>query len=290
MQFDLLSVLREIRRQFRLFAAVVAAAVIIAIVMALTTRPVYRAEAVVAPVAEDALSNSSSGGLGSSLGGLAALAGGLIGGSGHWKDAVAVLHSRHLVEQLVSRENLIPVLFPPTHSSMPWASSKPARPHTMGDAVLAMKDRILQIREDLKTGLVTVRVEWFDPKMSADWANELVALADDEMRAAAVTDAQSSLVALQHEFEKTDAVELHATIAHLIEAELRAKVVAGVRAQYAYRVIDRAVPSDPDKRVRPARTLMVMIGGLCGVLLGALIVMLRAALQRARLTPRESER
>lgn len=274
MLLDLKSVMAEIRRQRALFCWIVAAAWLISVADALLTRPVYRAEAVVAPVAEDALSSASSG-IGSQLGGLAALAGGLLGGSGHWKDAVAVLHSRHLIESLVVRDNLMPVLFPPQRSWLPWGSGT-ARSPTMGDAVLAFQRHILQIREDLKTGLVTVRVEWFDPAVAADWANQLVALADAELRASAVTDAQSSLEALQEEFRKAEDVELRSTIAHLIEAQLRTKVVTGARSQYAYRVIDRAVPADPDKRVRPMRTLMVLFGTLAGALLGALVVVVRA--------------
>jgi uncharacterized protein involved in exopolysaccharide biosynthesis len=272
---DLKNVLAEIRRQRVLFCWIVAAAWAISVADALLTRPVYRAEAVVAPVSEDALS-SASGGLGGQLGGLAALAGGLLGGSAHWKDAVAVLHSRHLIESLVTRENLLPVLFPPHRSWLPWGGGRDARPPTMGDAVLLFQRRILQIREDLKTGLVTVRVEWFDARVAADWANQLVALADAELRGTAVTDAQSSLNALQEEFRKSEDVELRSTIAHLIEAQLRTKVVAGVRSQYAYRLIDRAVPADPDKRVRPMRTLMVLLGTLAGALLGALAVVIRA--------------
>jgi uncharacterized protein involved in exopolysaccharide biosynthesis len=122
---------------------------------------------------------------------------------------------------------------------------------------------------------VTVRVEWFDPHVAANWANQLVALADAEQRTNAVTDAQSSLDALQQESRKTEDVELRSTIAHLIETQLRTKVVAGARSQYAYRVIDRAVPADPDKRVRPMRTLMVLMGTLAGALLAAFVVTIR---------------
>jgi uncharacterized protein involved in exopolysaccharide biosynthesis len=271
---DLKDVWVQIRRQRVLFSWIVATAFLISVVDALLTRPVYRAETVVAPVAEDAMSSGTSG-LGGQLGGVAVLAGGLLGGSGEWKEAVAVLHSRHLIEELVTQDGLLPVLFPSKRSWLPWSKGD-ARPPTIGDAVLVFRQRILQIREDLKTGLVTVRVEWFDPRVCADWANQLVAFADAELRATAVTDAQSSLVALQDQLRKTDDVELRSAISRLIEAQLRTKIVAGVRSQYAYRVIDRAVPADRDKRVRPMRTLMVFMGTLAGALLGAFAVMIRS--------------
>ena len=183
MQLDFDTIVTQLRRQYRLFAAIVAAAILISVIVALLRRPVYRAEAVVAPVSESALSNL--GGLANQLGGLAGLAGGLLGGgSKDWNKALAVLRSRHLIEQLVTRENLLPVLFP----------EKQKRPPTMGDAVLLFRNSILQIREDPKTDIATVRVEWFDPKVAATWANELVAIADEEQRARVVTDADTSLL------------------------------------------------------------------------------------------------
>ena len=269
MQLDFDTFVTQLRRQYKLFAAIVAAAILISVIVALRSRPVYRAEAVVAPVSESALSNL--GGLANQLGGLAGLAGGLLGGgSKDWNKALAVLRSRHLIEQLVTRENLLPVLFP----------EKRKRPPTMGDAVLLFRNQILQIREDPKSGIATVRVEWFDPSVAATWANELVAIADEEQRARVVTDADTSLKELQRQLTEADGVELRTAIARLIEEQLKAKMVAGARTQFQYQVIDRAVPADRDKRVQPTRTVMVLAGTLAGILLGVLVVLTRH--ERAR--------
>lgn len=271
MQLDFDTVVTQLRRQYKLFAVIVIAACIVSVVWALRSRPVYRSEAMVAPVNESALSNL--GGLANQLGGLASFAGGLLGGgSKDWNKALAVLRSRHLIEELVTRENLLPVLFP----------EKRKRPPTMGDAVVLFRSRILQIREDPKSGVATVRVEWFDPKVAAAWANELVAIADQEQRDRVVTDADSSLKALQRQLAEADGVELRTAIARLIEEQLKAKMVAGVRSQFQYQVIDRAVPSDLDKRVQPTRTTMVLAGTLAGILLGVVVVLTRHARARRR--------
>jgi uncharacterized protein involved in exopolysaccharide biosynthesis len=287
---DLETVVTQVRRQFKLFAVIVAAAWVISVVIALLSRPVYRSEATVAPVGEDSLGNL--GGIASQLGGgFASLAGGLLGGGKNWNKALAVLRSRHLIEELVTRENLLPVLFPKRRSWLPWASrSNGSGGHgpTMGDAVLLFRNRILQVREDPKGGLATVRVEWFDPQVAAVWANELVALADQEERANAVTDAQLSLDALQRELDKADGVELRGAVAHLIEEQFKAKMVAGVRAQFQFRVIDQAVPADLDKRVQPTRTTMVIAGTLAGILLGVLVVLTRFERARKRQLRREA--
>jgi uncharacterized protein involved in exopolysaccharide biosynthesis len=282
---DLETIVTQVHRQFRLFSIIVAAAIVLSIIWALISRPVYRSEAVVAPVQEDPMSNL--GGLAGDLGGFASLAGGLFGGSKNWNKALAVLRSRHLVEELVTRDNLIPVLFPEKHWWLNW-SGKPRHPPTMGDAVKAFHKRILQIRDDPKTGIATVRVDWYDARLAADWANELVALADAEERAHAVADAQTSLDALKREFTVADGVELRTAIARLIEQQYKAKMVAGVRAQFQYRVIDRAVPSDPDKRIQPTRTVMVLVGTLAGIVLGVMVVLVRFDLAQKKSARREA--
>ena len=65
-------------------------------------------------------------------------------------------------------------------------------------------------------------------------------------------------------------------------------MVAGVRAQFQYRVIDRAVPADLDKRVQPTRTTMVLAGTLAGILLGVVVVVTRFDRARNKLAQREA--
>jgi uncharacterized protein involved in exopolysaccharide biosynthesis len=151
---------------------------------------------------------------------------------------------------------------------------------TMGDAVKLFRNSILQVKDDAKTGLVTVSVQWYDRQAAADWANTLVELADAELRATAVTNAEAALASLQQEFTLEQAVEMRIAISRLMEAQLKAKLAATIRPNYAFRVIDVAVPADPDKRVQPTRTVMVLAGTLFGVLLGLMVVAIRAELHR----------
>ena len=44
---------------------------------------------------------------------------------------------------------------------------------TMEDAY-RLFDSIRNVDEDIQTGLVTVTVDWSDPKLAAEWANGLV--------------------------------------------------------------------------------------------------------------------
>jgi uncharacterized protein involved in exopolysaccharide biosynthesis len=187
-----------------------------------------------------------------------------------------------LVERLITSGNLLPKLFPGKWDSAAsrWRADL-GKPPSLGDAVYLFRQRVLQVREDPKTGMVTVRVDWHDPVLAADWANRLVALADSELRREAIEGSTRALQALQAELARSEQVELRAAISRLMEAQVKAKMFATIRDEYAFHVIDVAVPPDLDKRVQPTRTVMVLAGGILGVILGLLFVLLRVEWRRS---------
>jgi uncharacterized protein involved in exopolysaccharide biosynthesis len=264
-----------LRRDWKTFAGIVAMTVAASVVIALLSKPVYRSEVSVIAVPEDGMASGLAG-LAGQFGGLASLAGLALPQSGNWGQAVATLRSRHLVERLVSERKLMPALFREEWDEArdSWRADLP-RPPSMGDAVFMFRQRILQVREDAKTGVVTVRVEWHDPVQAAEWANALVALADQELRVQAIASATKALEALHEELAKAEQVELRTAISRLVEAQVKSKMYANVRGEFAFHVIDAAVPSDLDKRVQPTRTVMVLAGGILGFLLGMMVVVLR---------------
>lgn len=271
----ILEILRALRTQRVLFAVIVASCVGASVIVALLSRPVYRSEVVIAPVPDDGASTAL-GGLAGQFGGLAALAGVSIGKGQSWDEAIALLRSRRMISALVENNSLLPVLFAEQWDSATrtWKAST-KRPPTMGDAVLLFHRRILQVREDAKTGLVTVRIDWYDPAVAAAWANELVALTDSELRRSSVSLSSASLRSLQAELQRAESVELRTAIGRLMEQQLKAKLLAEVRESFAFRIVDPAVPADLDKRVQPTRTVMVLAGGMAGVFLALLVVVLR---------------
>ena len=257
------------------FAAIVTVTVALSVIWALLTRPVYRSEVSIVPASTDGLA-AGLGSLSGQFGGLASLAGISLPKSGNWDQAVAKLRSRHLIETLVNNNDLLPRLFPDKWdaSAGRWLDGPENRP-SMGDAVQLIRQRVLQIREDPKTGMVTVRVDWHDPMLAAKWANQLVALADAEMRREAIDDSSQALTALRGELDRAEQVELRSAISRLMEAQVKTKMLATIRKEYAFHIIDPAVPADLDKRVQPTRTVMVLAGGILGVILGMLFVLLR---------------
>lgn len=224
--------------------------------------PTFRAEAVITAVHE---SNSfGAGALTSQLSGLASLAGVNLGaGAGAERDARAVLKSRHLVEEFIQRNELLPVLFRNTKKAP-----------TLWRGVNRFQADVLNIREDVRQGVTVVAVEWTDPATAAKWANSFVALANELIRAHALEQSKRNIAYLNEQVRKSNVVELQRVMYNLIESETKTLMVANGRIEYAFTLVDPAVA--PEIRASPHRALIGLIGGFIGLLVGAVIAFVRA--------------
>jgi uncharacterized protein involved in exopolysaccharide biosynthesis len=238
----------------------------VAAYIALTATPIYRAETTVTEVQNDGMGCGVS--LASQLGGLASLAG-MKSPVGDSSRAVkAVLKSRELVEQFIKRNNLLPKL-----------SSGPT-PSSLWFAVRQFRGGVLSIHEDLTEGVTTVAIEWNDPVTAARWANDIVALANEVIRTRALERSKANIAYLDGQIANTNVVELRAVMYKLIESETKTVMLANGRKDYAFAVIDSAVP--PEIRTSPKRTLIVLLGATLGLFLGIMIALAHDAWGRRR--------
>ncbi len=248
---------------------------------ALLMTPVYRAQVVVVP-RED----SAAGALGRSImgqfGGLAALTGGLLPAGSNETEILATLRSRALTERYIEERNLLPVLFEEQWDSDrgAWLESDARRVPTLRDGFRMFDRRVRTVAEDRKAGLVTVAVDWKDPAVAADWANGLVALANQTLRQRAIQEATDTLAYLDRELGRTEKVELRTSMFQLVEAQQKTLMLANTRPDYALRVIDPAVPPGPRDRLRPKRALISIAATMLGGLVGCAVAILLAPRRR----------
>lgn len=230
----------------------------------------YRADAVLMVVSP---TESRIGGLGEQLGGLASLVGVDIGASASKGEAVQTLRSQYLTRKFIERQGLMPLLFSDDWDSRAgvWRSKDPAEQPTIAQGVRKFRERVARVSEDKSVGTILLSVTWPDRELAAKWANGIVALANEELRARAIRDSQRSMDYLSTELKETDAVEVRALIYRLMEGHLRTMVVAKTRADYALRTIDPAVAPDLKEYVTPRRFLLILIGAVVGVLFAALL-------------------
>jgi len=257
-QVDVVALLQVVWR-YRYFIATVAAACgLAAVFLALSATHVYRAEIVVTEAGDEGMGGLAS--LANQFGGLASMAGVRLEKDGAGVDAQAVLRSRRLVEEFVKRNDLMKEL-------LPIAGDPPS----LWFAVNAFREKVLAIVDDDDRGTTTIEMKWTDPKLTARWANEFVALANQLIRTRALDESSRNIKYLNDQIAKTNVVEIQRVMYNLIENETKTHMLANGRQEYAFTVVDPAVV--PERRIWPRRTLMVLTGGVLGVVLGVILAL-----------------
>lgn len=268
--------LRAVLVQHRwLVSGILVAFLVTGFVHALLMKPVYRVEVTLAPTSTEG-GASGLGAVAGQFGSLAALAGipGLTGSN--TQEAVAVLQSHALTAQFIRQHDLLTVLFADDWDSASgkWNLADEEVP-TVTDGVNLFDEAIRSVSVDLDTGLVTLFVEWTDPIVAAEWANELVALLNRVLREREMKEAARSLEYLHQQLAKSDVVELRTALFKLVEEQEKRLMLASVHEEYAFRVLDPAAPPEVDDPIRPRRVVILLMAGILGLVFGTGAALLR---------------
>jgi len=253
---------------------------------AVNTKPSYRAEVSLAPVGEEKGSSLSA--LAGEFGGLAALAGinlfggGSGGGLGRTEAAIATLKSRVFTGAFIKDENLMPVLFADrwNPATKTWQVGEGKTPPTESDAFEFFDKSVRAINPDKKTGLIVLSIEWENPVLAAEWANKLVARINAHQKQSAITEAQKSIDYLNSQLRQTSVVEMQQAIFRLVEVQTKQIMLANVRDEFVFKIIDPAVV--PEKNIKPKPSTLVPLGAVLGLVLGIFLAFLLSFIKRQR--------
>ncbi len=190
----------------------------------------------------------------SQLGGLSSLAGfGLSSQDSKKNVNIATLKSRVFLEEFIMNENLTDELLVRssyTSSTAPdWFLYKTLRNN-------------INITEDLKTGLVTLSVDWYEPSIAADWANKLVSSINNKIRLQDIEQAKQNISFLEKEIQKTKLTEVQNLLYDIMQKQTETMMLANVKKEYAFQVINPAYP--PELRFYPKRKIIVIVGSILG--------------------------
>jgi len=258
-----------------LIAAASVGTAFVAVLLSFLITPVYRASVLVAPTSE-AMAGGGLAALAAQIPGVAALTGLSLGGNARTAESVATLRSRGFTESFIREHDLMPILFADRWDAegQRWQEEPPP---TLWSA-FELFNSVREIEEDVETGLYTLEVTWSDPKLAAEWANSLVTDVNRVLRTRAITESTQNLNFLRGELEKSSQVPLQTTIYGLIEAEMKNAMLANVRQEYAFRVIDPA--RVPEWKSWPKRTLIALLGLFAGLTIGTFVALMRESSSR----------
>jgi len=253
---------------------IAAAALTLALFYGAMSTPVYRADVLLAPAGEE--QDDTQPLVFGQFGNLASLAGIPSQSSDNVHQSLATLKSRAFLTAFIKENNLLPVLFPGNRSprSSFWTAASEQKA-TFLDGYELLKKEILSVHADRKTGLVTLSVRWKDADVAARWANALVQRLNRYQQQAAIGEAERSIAYLNDQLKQTTVVELQQVIYHLVETETKKIMLANVRSEYAFKIIDPAVAAE--KPVSPDWPILVALGTIGGIMLAVFVAFLHSA-------------
>lgn len=255
-------------------AAGVLAGVMTAVLVALVADPVYRAESTLLP-ADTGATQGALAQIAGQFSGLAMMAGLGLGDADTTREAVATLRSRAFSDAFIRDLDVMPVLFPERWNSdrKQWLPGK--KPPTAWEGYRRFDRTVRRISENKATGLWTVSIDTSDPILAAIWANELVNRLNREMRSRAISESELTIRYLNEELEKTTVLELRQSIYRLIETQIKKGIIARTRTDYAFKVVDPAIPPDPRYPISPKPVLLLLAGLVMGAAVGAIVGLVR---------------
>jgi len=256
---------------------------------------IYRSEVLLAPAEESNVGGVSA--LAGQLGGLASLAGVNLGKSNISKVVVGleVMKSRSFISGFVSSRGIYaPLLAAKTWNretgelkydddlydvkTLSWkgfdGNTSDARP-TDWMAYKIFRS-ILRVTQAKDTGLITVSVDHVSPVLAQQWVAWLIDDVNAQMRARDVEEAHRSIDYLKLQLEQTPVAGMQQIFYQLIEKQMQTIMLANVRDQYVFKIIDP--PVVPEEKVAPRRALTVALSIIVSFMVSALYVLVRHAL------------
>lgn len=266
-----------------------------AVFYALSLPNIYKSEALLAPVTEDAGMK-----IPGQLGGLAALAGvnlGGLAGSNKVGLAMEIIKSREFLGHFIEKNDLYVTLM----ATEGWnrsdnsflidpdiydvANNKWVRkvevPYAPKPSLLEVHEEFMKsftITQEKASGMVKIGFEHYSPYLAKRLIDDLIQAINDEMRNRDLVEAQRSISYLNNQIEKTNISDVKTMLYSLIEEQTKTVMLANVRDEYIFKVVDPAVVVE--KKIKPARVGIIIIVSMCAFILSCMLMIFSS--QRAR--------
>lgn len=257
-----------------------------AVIYALSLDDIYRAEARLVPAQEAQGGGMSS--MAGQLGGLASLAGVQLsrGQVGNAALAVETLRSRQFLSDFIERREIMADLMAVEEwqrgsgelqyssetydaETQSWVAGEPP---SLWLAVNEMRKK-LSVTYDEVRGFASIAVEHASPEVAKNWVDWLITDVNNEIRQQDIQEALRSREYLEQELTTTRLASMQQVFYQLVEKQIHTIMMANVRPEYAFRVIDPAVV--PEEKAAPARALICILLTFLGGVIGFLVVFVR---------------
>ena len=237
------------------------------LIYALVATSLFRADVIIISNAEEGESLTS---LSRQYSSLAAIAGINVGGTGvvdKTDRSLAILTSRSFLEEFVQNRGIRNKLFAEgwDDENNQWIEGEP----TAAQTYELLRSNVIEVDLDRRTNLITLSVIWSDPVLAAEWANQIIEDLNDKIREQETNEYQKSINFMQAQLSKpkSTSASTETVMFNLMEELTKKIMIANVREEYAFKVIDPAVV--PEKKYAPSKRNIVIVSIIIGLLLSA---------------------
>ncbi|RUO30000.1 LPS O-antigen length regulator [Aliidiomarina sedimenti] len=260
------------------------------VIYALSLPNIYAAEAKLAPTEE------AQGGLrdmDGQLGGLASLAGLNMGQNQITPAIIAmeILQSRKFLSEFIVRHKIQPELlavkewdansgeliidrdaYNPETGNWLREVDPPKQPEPSSWELVDAFRELLIVEQGTESPLTIIKVEHRSPTVAKQWVDWLIEDINNEMRERDIEESQRSMEYIEREMTNATLRSTQQIFSGLMEQQTQTIMLANVRPEYIYRVVDPAVV--PEQRAKPSRAIIAIVGTFLGGFLSLIVVLI----------------
>ena len=236
-----------------------------------------------------ALSSEEKGGSSpNALGGMAAMAGLAVSGASGTADkaqlVVTSINSRDFIKHLISFPNILPELMATlSFDELDQVSTLNSSIYSIENSewvqglppfflIESEYHSSVSVHYDpLGTGFIYISVKHRSPVFAQKFLNLIISEVNNRLRAQDLLEAEASLEYLYDQLNEVTQSEVRLSVSQLIESQLRTKMIANIRDDYAIYPLDS--PHLPEQRFSPQRTKIVLGGIILGLILSIIGVL-----------------
>jgi uncharacterized protein involved in exopolysaccharide biosynthesis len=241
----------------------------------------YKSTVILAPTQKD--DGGQLGGLASQFGGIASIAGISLGKElDKTEQAIVLLSSWPFLEYIVAKYNLGPDIYAAkgfdkiskqlfydeslySFKGNEWVSSRfEATGGSPSSWMLFRKfNSLVEVRNDKKTGLLTVSITSISPILAKSWLEILIKELNLHFQRIDKEDAKRNVEYLEKKIAETSVAEMQKVFFNMIEAQTKVLVLTERSEEYLFRVV--VPPMVPEEKDSPKRSLFGLVGFMFGV-------------------------
>jgi len=301
-EITLLDYWRVLRKRRKLIIQVVIASVLATVVISLLMTNIYQAKAVITPItSKDGRTGDAT--LSAMAFQLFELPGIRLPGGSSAAEIVNLLKSNILREKVIERYQLLPVLFYKKWDAEkkdwkqgPWVyikrmvnaitsatqrgiSEKDPDVPDVWDGLRKLDD-IVEINHNKKEDTITITIDYRDPEMAAKMVEYFLTALTDHMSSETRRVATINKQYLEDQLGKTADPLIRQKIYNLIAQQLETSMMAEVKENFAFKVIDP--PKVPDKKIKPKRILMTLLSFVSSLFMGVFLAFFMEYLEKKK--------